>query len=224
MDAKVWSKNPIQKLAENFIPVKFDLSDGFHAASTYSVKGIPTIMILDSWGDILYQSTGYMSDSEVEKILQSFPADVERLNKALATFHEDKKNKNKLVIVALAFQEYGKESKGQGEITFLRKCDEYLNHAKKRSSKDEVVFREKVEILKALNKVYWGKENVAIKTLRDKIGIEKICKENQALANFVLTNAFIGIQDKNEAEKFFVKLKNSEGSEEFIKQIGCMFQ
>jgi len=220
MDRDVWMDPSIKALGEDFIYVRYDLSSGFNLAAPYNISSIPTIMITDSWGKILYKNVGYMNKSTTLKILQSFPKDVSKINEMLKLFHTDRKDLNKTLNVAIAYQEYCDTLTYTAKMTFLSESYEYFRLAKKlcnkKSDKDLV---ERIELYKSLNSVHSGSGKSATKYIEEKIGLENVLDGNRALAHYVLVKAYLKIKDLEEARKCFVDLKKCDDCNTYVKSL-----
>jgi thiol-disulfide isomerase/thioredoxin len=119
MDYQVWSDSTISALAQSFVCLRIDLSNGFNNEYPYSVDRIPTIMILDYQGKIIYNRTSFADRPEMQKILSSFPADVSLLYQALAECSHDMKNHTNLVFGAAAYQFYVKNTVSPAKDVFI---------------------------------------------------------------------------------------------------------
>lgn len=225
MDLEVWSDVTIRALRRNFVYVKFDVSSGFAAASPYIISAIPTIMILDGWGDVLYKSIGFKDKTRLKALVTSFPVNVSSLNRSLYDYYANQNDKNNILNVATTFQDYGVSLDNPAKNVFLNKSDEYLKKIKRQCKKNTDDFLlEKIEILKSLNTVYRGREKSAIKNITEKIRLENIQEGNQALANYVLIKAYLQLNDKFEARKYYIKLLNSDECEAFIELVQHIFE
>jgi len=225
MDREVWSNDSIQALWGKFVYIKLDVSSGPGAASPYNIDAIPTTMILDGWGTVLYQSTGFKYKTEIKTLLNSFPENVSSLNESLYYYYIDKKDKNNIMNVATTFQDYATILDNPARDIFLNMSDVYFTKVKKQCKKNtDDSLREKIEILESLNMVYRGKENNAIKNITEKIGLDKIHESNQALANYVLIKVYLQLDNKDEASKYYRRLLDSDDYKTYVGLVQHIFE
>ena len=71
MDRVTFTDKNVQKALNDYIYVKVnvDTKDGMAYARQYGVTALPTIVMFDRNGKILYQKTGFHSAKQMEKIL-----------------------------------------------------------------------------------------------------------------------------------------------------------
>jgi thiol-disulfide isomerase/thioredoxin len=220
MDKDVWRDPSILALEEDFIYVKYDLSAGFNFATPYNISKIPTIMITDSWGKILYKNVGYMNKSSMLKILSSIPKNVSNINAMLKIYHEDKRDFNKALNVAIAYQEHCDTLTYTAKRIFLSESYEYFRLAKKlcdkESDKDLI---EQIELLKSLNLVYSGNAKSAIKYIMEKIGIENVLEVNEALAYYILVKGHLKLNDPGMAREYFTDLQKCDNCNTYVESV-----
>ncbi|MFC2114936.1 thioredoxin domain-containing protein [Bacteroidota bacterium] len=223
MDKKVWSNNNISALAQDFVCMKFDLSYGWQNASPYTVDRIPTIMILDYRGMILYTITSYVGQSELQEILSSFPADVSELYQALEACDQDKKNHTSLVNGASAYQNYAMQTISPAKEIFIKESNKLLKKAQKLSDKQkDYACSERVRLMKAHNQIISGNYEKGSDAVIDQL--DNIGEENLSLALYILVTAFLEGGNKDLARKYYNELHALSGGDAFVQLVQNEFE
>ncbi len=144
MESDVWNKEEIQELIKyNYIPVKIDIDSYQSLARKYNVRKIPTILILDSWGNALYKSSGYERKNNIKKLLTSFSINLFRINGAMKIWQKSKKKFSSNLRVGLRYQEVIPFLKGKAKRSFFKESNRYLKKAEK-FLKDDAIKEEKI--------------------------------------------------------------------------------
>ncbi len=72
MDRESWSDPEVQKLLEDFVPVKVNIETDLSTTKTYKVRSIPHIFIMDANGEVVFSANSYMPRSRVIEILKKY--------------------------------------------------------------------------------------------------------------------------------------------------------
>lgn len=217
MDSEVWSEPEIQELMDNFIPVKIDIDSNTALANRYSVKGIPYVFILDSWGNTLYSSIGYKNKSQISKVLKSFTINLATINSAMFILDKDEKNVYSNIRVAQKFQDIGFMIEDEdAKYAFIDESFSYLKTAKKYSNETKEDVIEKIELLNLLNKVYQRKYKSVLKTLdKDFLNVNE---SNEALFYFIKFYAFKQQDIDEEAKEMYDALTNTKINKSYLEK------
>ncbi len=216
MESDVWNKEEIQELIKyNYIPVKIDIDSYESLARKYNVRKIPTILILDSWGNPLYKSSGYKRKNNIKKLLTSFSINLYRINGAMKIWQKSKKKFSPNLRVGLRYQEVIPFLKGKAKRSFFKESNHYLKQAHK-FLKNDAIKEEKIELLKLLNKAYYGKTESVLEELKE---LKNINSQNLSLYHFMKYYCYDEIGQKEEANKALENLKNSEENDSYLKKI-----
>lgn len=223
MDKEVWLDTAISTLAQNFVCMKFNLSDGWQNAEPYFVDKIPTIMILDYRGEVLYKNENNLSRSEIDEVLSSFPADVSKLNRALIACARDKKDHLSHVNAASAYQSYALQSGQPAREIFIRESKKMLKKTRRIiNKKKNYSISERVDLMQNHNDIISGNTEKGIKAVLEQLDI--IGEENLAQAYYILVTAYLAEDNRDLAHKYYKELKSKNGSEAFVQLVKHEFE
>ena len=217
MDADVWDKPEGQFLVSGFVPVKIDIDINKPEASTYGVSSIPRIMIMDPWGEVLHESTGYMDMMQVKSLLTKFNVNMKPFMPYMSAYYNNEKGLMENYSLGKAYQLTARNMEEEGRWAFLRESEERFNLAEKMAAKEKNdILEQQVEILLYVNQVYKGKSNKAVSQFEKKIGLEEVNEKNMAVAYFFLTEAAIEAGEKELALEYMNKLRESPRNGEWL--------
>lgn len=222
MDNDVWSKEEISNIMENYIPVKIDIDYNRNLAAKYSVRSIPYIAIVDSWENVIYQSTGYKNLTQVSKFLKEFAINLTLVNQALHILDKDAKNANSAIRVALKYQDMGFVLQGDAKSAFLKQSNQYLKMAKKSASKNEDILLEKIELLGLVNRAYFDNYSAVSKQLEKDFKL--VDKANEAIFYYLHFLIQLNEGNTNKVEEMYKKLENSELSASYLAKANSLLK
>jgi thiol-disulfide isomerase/thioredoxin len=214
MDEDVWSKEEINSIMENYIPVKIDIDYNRNLAAKYSVRSIPYVVVVDSWENVLYQSNGYKNLSQVSKFLKEFAINLTLVNQALHILEKDTKNPNAALRVALKYQDMGFVLEGDAKNAFLKQSNQYLKMAKKSVPKNDNIMVEKIELLGLVTKAYFNNYSAVSKQLEKEFKV--VDKSNEAIFYYLHFLIYHNDSDAIKAQEMFKNLENSELSTSYL--------
>ena len=219
MDSEVWSDPEIKNLQSKFVSVKIDIDLDKPTASKYIVNSIPSVMILDSWGNLIHKES-FMDKSKTKKLLSSFPQNIESINKVYYTYLEDEKNRLASLGLAEVYQAYVEVLTGKARTSFIKTSDKYFSKSKKqcKKSKDKLTMN-KIDILKSLNQIYRGMAKKSVSNIEDMIKKEKVNPIYLPLAYYVV---IVGCRESKLVEKeqkYMTMLVESKGNKPYLKKL-----
>lgn len=209
MDSDVWNDEGIQIELQNFVSLKLDIDYENKIASKYNVRGIPNIVIIDGWGNILYHSVGYKDKSKTSKLLKEFSINMSNIYPSLTILDKSQDNVYSNLRVAQKYQDVGFILNHNTQKSFLHISNEFFKKGLK-LIKDDASLTEKVNLLLLLNKVYLGGEKSALKNLDKKFN--SIDESNIALYNYVEFVCYKNLNDSEKSEIYYEKLKELNAS------------
>jgi thiol-disulfide isomerase/thioredoxin len=219
MDRETWSAPDVKKQLDKLVAVKINVDYNNSVASLFGVKSIPSIFIIDAWGNVLYQEKGFKYKSFIIKLLSGFPNNTKEIYEKLKLLDEDKKNADLVTNVAISYQKTAINLTDKGQKLFLKASNSYFRTAskyqKKRKKKKLV---ERIQILKCYNDIIGKHPKSTIKKI-EKIGVEKIENSNKDLALFVLVNGYSDLDDFVNANRYFGMLKQFSKNSPYIKEL-----
>lgn len=113
MDREVWSDARVIAAARKFVQVSVDISRAdmtsaesliFGTHGVHPIQVLPTIILLDPWGDVILFNEGYIQVSELAPMLNEVPADYNPVRTARESLLSDRNNSRALVTVGLLYQ------------------------------------------------------------------------------------------------------------------------
>jgi len=214
MDFDVWSKEEVKELMNNFVSVKIDIDSNKSLAMKYGVRGIPNVLILDSYGNELHSSVGYKDKKQVSKLLNSFTVNLTGVNRAMDILNKDDNNTFSNLRVALKFQNASMNLGKDGQRAFLNRSEFYLKTALKYSDKDNKVLEEKIGLLRLLNKAYGKRYKKVLKSLDKEY--KTIDESNKSLYYFTKLYCYNYLELSNETNEFYSKLKSEKNNVNYL--------
>lgn len=152
MDRSVWSDQEIEKLMENFIPLKIDLDTNRSLAQKYSVRAIPSILIIDANGNVIHMFEGFKNKAKLKKEIEKYGISTKFFKEELSDFSKDASCKNGLALAEKQL-DFSLSCGNEVKKIFLKSAMEYLDLAtKKANKKDDNYEKHKQRI--ALLRVY----------------------------------------------------------------------
>lgn len=222
-DKEVWGNDTISNLTKNFLCNRFNVSNGWQHAEPFYVDVIPTIMIMDYRGEVLYKKESYSDPAEMMAILSSFPEDVGDLYRGLKNIREDEKDHSYLLELALAYQDCALRSGSPAKDIFIDESNKIFRKAKTacRKQKDHSKL-DSIKLLMPLNLIISGQPGKGTEEVHGQL--DKIGEGSLSLAYFVLITGYLELEDKDMARKYYDKLRATPGGEKYLEFVGSGFQ
>jgi len=219
MDFETWSKPLVKDQMKKMIASKIDIDVKSSLAAQYGIKAIPAVVIIDASGNVLLKEIGYKSEEQMVNLLSGFPEEVEEIYIPLEQMDENPKNPKAICNLAKAYQEIAKSSSGKGKDVMIKSSNYYFSKAQKIFKKDKNnIELERINLYKCYNLILNERPKPAIKNL-EKTGIENVRESNKVLCYFIAANAYIALEDKKNAQKYFEKLKVIEGANNYLHEL-----
>ncbi len=107
MDREFWTQPEIVEISKDFVCVKIDYDKNFDLRRKYTVRGIPYVLLTDSWGTGLEFQRGYGKTTGEQIIgkIKSIPKDFSEILKAGNKLEDDENNSKALMQVADFYQD-----------------------------------------------------------------------------------------------------------------------
>jgi len=208
MDQNLWQTAEMGLISKNFVGVKINTDNDRAVAGTYSVVGIPKVLIATASGDVIWENVGFSGPEPYLSIMKAIPAKVGELNSSALALEKAKKDPKLNYDYGLAFQSIGKDVTNDNlKRSFLKCCEDYLSKAQK-LSKDENLNAE-IELYTILNDVYNGKPEKAMKKLV-KQGARPGNNNYEDIRHFVLAKCYQGTKDQDNFEKEKAQIRKKE--------------
>ena len=167
-------------ISKNFVGVKINTDNDRAVAGTYSVVGIPKVIIATASGEVIWENVGFSGPEPYLTIMKAIPAKVGELNSSALALEKTKKDPKLNYDHGIAFQHIGKDIRNDNlRHSFLNCSDSYFDKAKKLTKDTD--FIDEVEMYSVLNDVYNGKASKALK----KKWIKSL--QNQAIQNWKIS-------------------------------------
>lgn len=222
MDSDVWNKEEVNELMNNFVSVKIDIDSNKSLAMKYGVRGIPNVMILDSWGNTLHSSVGYKDKTEVSKMLKTYSINFSGINPAMQILEKDSKNVFSNMRVAQKFQNTSFVLEGEVKRALLKRCNYYLKSSKKYADKKDEALVEKIELLGLLNKSFSKKYKKVLKTLDKEFTHPK--PKNNSLYYFIKFYCYNNLEMIDERDEALDLLKKEENNTAYMLKVDYLLK
>lgn len=218
MDSDTWSKQEVQTLMNNYVPLKIDIDNNRRIASRYSANRIPYVVIIDPTGEIIYDESGYKDKIQMMRVLKRYSVNTNALQEDFLSFDKEKTGVTALKIAEKYF-DYSIYVDQSVKNNFLRLANKYLKKSKKLSDKKE--YKEKLSqraqlLASPYRELIRGKYEKVIQTLNKKFKENEISEENKGLYNFLYFASYSKLKDKINAKIWYEKLKKDKDSKIFL--------
>lgn len=218
MDADTWNQPEVKKLMNNFVPLKIDIDSERRMAQKYSANRIPYVIIIDPNGEIIYDEVGYKDKVKIMRVLKRYSVNTSALQKDFLSFIK-KNNTDDAIKIAEKYFDYSIYVDKAARFSFLRMANNYLKKAKKLSKKKDyrTNFSQRVKLLdKAYKKLIVGKYEKVILFLNEEFKEEQILAKNKGLYNFLYYTAYNKLKDRDNAKKWYEKLKTDKNVKMYL--------
>lgn len=182
-------------------------------------------MILDSYGEILYQHVGSMSKLELNEVLRSFPNSVATINQLIQQTSDSPRNPYLNFTLAAEYQKYASVLEKEARRAFLSRSNAYFRQAAKNCrEKHDTLLIEKTQLFQCLNNVLQNKARRSIRTIEKKMGLDNIGIDNLPVAYYVLANAYLQLENKDQAQHYYQALTEIKGGKYYQTALAKAFQ
>ena len=89
MDTEVYPDESVSTAMKSVVPVRIDFDKSKALTRRYSVEGVPTLLLTDSYGNELFRFTGLLGAQAMVDLLKAFPRDVSGINRFAKRLSED---------------------------------------------------------------------------------------------------------------------------------------
>ncbi|WP_299890782.1 thioredoxin domain-containing protein [uncultured Lacinutrix sp.] len=221
MDSESWSKEEVQSLMNNYVPVKIDLDKNKSLALKYGVRGIPYVFIMDGNGKVIYQQMSYKPKNEVITLLNKYAISTQFLSQDLINYYK-KDSFSNAYRLAIKYQDFCVLLNEDLRYKFIKASDSYFDEAKialkKSGLKNKDRFSQKIKLYEIQKKIILNNSKKALKLL-DKFNKNKLDEKNLQLYNYLCYIAYKKTKNIDKASEMSAKLseKDLKKSEVFFK-------
>lgn len=216
MDFDVWNKEEVNELMNNFVSVKIDIDSNKSLAMKYGVKGIPNVLILDSWGNVLHSSVGYKDKKQISKLLKSFSVDFTGVNQAMRILEKEVDNVYSNIRVGIKFQNASIDIEGDAKKACLKRSDFYLKRSLKLAGKEDKSLEEKIKLLRLLNKAYAKRYKKTLKLLDKEF--KSVESSNNSLFYFAKFYCYNYLELNDKSAEFYDKLQKENNNANYLSK------
>jgi thiol-disulfide isomerase/thioredoxin len=223
MDSESWSKEDVQLLMDNYVPVKIDIDRNKGLAQQYGVRGIPYIFIMDGNGKVLYSQMSYKRKNEVIDLLKKYALNTSYLSSDLINFHK-KETFTTAFRLGVKYQDYSLHIGDSIKSDVLNVADIYFEDArdylKSSDLKNKNLFEQKLDLFEIQEYLILHKPEKALKSL-NKLNANDILASNKSFYSFLLYVSYLELNDQTNATNLQKDISNAERkkAELFIKTI-----
>lgn len=220
MDSESWSKDEIKEVMGNYVSVQIDIDKDTEIAKKYNVRGIPYIFIMDPNGEVVYQHMSYMNKVQVKKLLNKYALNTSFLQRDYLIYNQNI-NSTSSFRLAQSYQNYSIYLDENVRNDFLSLSMNYLKEVKKllkKENKNDISMNQKIELIEIQEKLIRGDYSKCIKELSKSFKEEKIDERNRSLFYFISYVANKGVNDTENSEIWFEKLKSTANNAIYLKR------
>lgn len=202
MDVKVWKDDEIVELADKVVPTKIDVDTDSSTPADYAVRGIPTIVVTDGYGNEWINDVGFQYKSQMIDLLRDLPSDITLINKAMRQYTIDKKDIAHVVDLVEAFQLTTPQT-GSSVIPVILSQIRIYNSQFKRLLKKQGndILQQRYDLNDLGIKVLGNKPAKGIQELESYVADNDILKENQGLMHYLLYKGYHTLEQKDKLDE-----------------------
>ena len=220
MDMESWNDPEIQKVMQNYVPLKLDIDSQKRDAMKYGVRSIPYIFIIDGNGEVIYKSLGYMDKGAVAKVLEKYALNTGFLRNEAIRYYQHQNDVTGLRL-AERYLDYSLYLKDEVKRDFLILAEKYLKEGEGMLDKKQKNYRfmkEKIRLFELLAMLY-GDEFKGVQKSLEKMDINKLDSKNRSLYAYI--NLCLNKKQENpeEVTKWTQVLEKSNSGEKFFLQV-----
>lgn len=217
MDADVWNTPQAEAFKQNFIPVKIDIDQERSLASTYGVRSIPMLILMDYTGKVLHTSVGYSGKDQLFNFISQIPKDATELYSKSSAIDQKNESFSALRDLGIALQLLSEQTNYEPlNRSFLTQSDQYFKKGSKLAKQESEI--NEVQLLTSLNWVYRNNPKKAIKEITDNAS-KYINTENESLMYYTLLLAYKKNGDQDNYDTYLSKLKNRDDADKFLSKL-----
>ncbi len=209
MDEEVWETEEFEKLHQQFVLLKVDITINKKLAARYKVNFIPRVLILTANEDLLYDKKGFRGANEYFNILNSFPETLGELNEKLIPLINQKTvTSNEHYNLAEEFRSIGSTIENKDiKRKILSKSKFYFKKCEKNAASKEL---KQMAILSQLrNDAYLGKYKKVIKKI-DKLKLDDKNIKASEMKKFILAYCYKNQGKRKELRKVSKQIENEK--------------
>ncbi|WP_299260452.1 thioredoxin domain-containing protein [uncultured Aquimarina sp.] len=172
MDDKLWQTTAINSVKDNFVFVKVDFDRKRELAKYFSVKSLPTVLIMDPNKAVIDRKTGYRHTDEYINWFKKIPnADLKNVYTAMIPMIRNRKSSVAHLKLGVAYQNLAMSlSNASIRSVFIKQSNQQFKVILKKSKNEDLLH--KVQLYKLLNKAIAGKSKSVLKKLNQKTPID----------------------------------------------------
>ncbi|RLD76868.1 MAG: hypothetical protein DRJ07_15585 [Bacteroidetes bacterium] len=219
MDIESWNKEEVKEISSNYVFVKIDIDQYRSVAQSFGIKSIPYVFILDPNGEVVHKSLGYLSKSELMKMLKKYALNLKYLQTSYIINYK-KETINSNIRLAKKQQEFSilLDKEIRRDILLLSRT--YLSKAEKLLKKDKnPAYSQKVELLYLHGYLINGNYDKVSKKLKKGFKKDDITETNKSLYCFLNYMVFNHDMKNGEADQWLTELKEQKSNKTFLKEI-----
>jgi len=218
METESWNKEEIQELSSLYVFVKIDIDMYRNIATSFSIKSIPNIFILDPNGEVIHQISGYQTKEKLKGFLEEYAINLKYLQSSYI-INLKKETASSLIRLARKQQEFSILLKKPIKEEFLSLSRTYLNKAEKQLKKEKnKALSQEVDLLYLHGLLIGNNYSKVKKKLKKGFKEDSIDEINKSLYYFLNYMVYNNENDTEKAESYLSKLKEQKYGKPFLKE------
>jgi thiol-disulfide isomerase/thioredoxin len=218
MDLESWSKEDVQLVMNNFVPLKIDIDVERSLSSKFNIRSIPHVFILDPNGEVVNEQKSYINKQKVLNFLEKYSYNTPMLQPSFAGFYKNNEGDMSLEI-AEKYLDFSLYVKDDVKNNFISLADKYLSITSKLYKKEWSKSKnsQRIGMLEDIYiNVLKGKYEKSLGKLDKDFIEEKIEESNKKLYTYLKFIIYYKL-DKNEQSKiWYEKLKLFDGYKDLL--------
>ena len=217
MESEVWSDKSVMVNMDKMVMVKVDIDYNKSVASQFNVQAIPNIVVATPDGNSFQQEVGYQSISTINKMLTSYPTDMNQVYAIL--FSSSKGSDSSLLALGDAYLNVAKNAPEASKSRLLALSESSYKKACKMWEKvGHATIRDLAKLRTISIFVEKGKPQKAVEALNKEVKVEELCAEAKPEVAALYMRAYIALNNKEEAKKYLQQLKEDSNAVTIIER------
>lgn len=220
MERESWSQPEVQSIQGEFVSLNVDLKRQPVLADRFGVTAIPTLVILDGFGNEYWRNQGYLTQAQLIEEISGFPQDMSAIYQAEEAIKEDDTDYRAHFRLGDLYQRYSYDAGATVADQFLSQSTSALRKSKRLLRRDDTApqgLSQRIELLLIENQLLRGQY---VRSLQDLGELRpEVEASNQAIYNYLLTMAYRQAGNTDKAREHYQELQEADNSQRWLVRL-----
>ncbi|MEM7574894.1 MAG: thioredoxin domain-containing protein [Bacteroidota bacterium] len=220
MERESWSQPAVQTIQGEFVSLNIDLQRQPGLADQFGVSAIPTLVILDGFGNEYWRYQGYLTQAQLIEEIGGFPQNMSSIYQAEEAVKEADADYRTHFRLGDLYQRYSYQAGATVADQFLSQSTSALRKSKRLLRRDEAApqgLSQRIELLLIENQLLRGRY---VRSLQDLGELrQEVETSNQAIYNYLLTMAYRQAGNTDKAREHYQELQEADNNQRWLVRL-----